>query len=301
MAKLRAILASARQTLGSNPGLLFVFLVAIAYSLALHPPTPVSEGLSVGQILFVDVYSVMLTIVWAPGLIFLVLASLLVQVFLGVWVSIELYAAHQGRPSGYFRNLFSIRLAQLVWCAVSMLIFYAAFGLLGLSLYLPLRALWLASFTVATPMLVVLFVMLYPLFYLSLSVSANLAAFPLSTGERIQAMLHLARPRSLRLLYLFYGVRLSLEVLLVFLLPIAAWRFFGSTFLAFVSVAGGLLIPFAFLRTSSYRLKIELLMPVRFVGRLFPEASSPSRDSLSAEQGQSESCAAIAGRGGSGL
>lgn len=98
----------------------------------------------------------------------------------------------------------------------------------------------------------------YPVFYFAQSVVALLATLPLKNCERSAKLTYLYSTRAFKILYPFYSVRIGLEFLLAFVLPLLLSYLNVLEFLIPWLVAVGLCVPFSFLRTLSFEVKLEI-------------------------------------------
>lgn len=105
---------------------------------------------------------------------------------------------------------------------------------------------------------VLLVIIGYPAFYFTQSVIALLATLPLRNCERWDKLTYLYSIRAFRILYPFYSVRIGLEFLLAFALPLILSSFHVLDFMIPWLVAVGLCVPFTFLRTLSFEVKLEI-------------------------------------------
>jgi|GEM_PF-4853915 len=103
-----------------------------------------------------------------------------------------------------------------------------------------------------------LVIMGYPVFYFAQSVAALLTTLPLKNCERSVKLKYLYSRKALKILYPFYSVRIGLEFLLAFVLPLLLSYLNVLEFLIPWLVAVGLCVPFSFLRTLSFEVKLEI-------------------------------------------
>ncbi|MCI0562483.1 MAG: hypothetical protein MN733_28695, partial [Nitrososphaera sp.] len=114
-----------------------------------------------------------------------------------------------------------------------------------------------------------LFAVLYPLYYLCLSVASMVAAFPRARVQKVGDAIFLLRYPRVWKLYLFYILRLGLEGVLLIVVPLVALTVLESPTIATASIAAGLFVPFALIRGASYELKLLLFEDYQPVRRIF--------------------------------
>ena len=266
------LLKHALGMLRQNPSVLLVFFFVIVYNGLQHWLLSVHDNVQVldlGAWAFESLPILVSEIFSDPIYLLLVLLALLAQAFFGVWVSQELMLIYQHQRRSVLDSLEHLRVAPFIWLFLAIVIVHLVFGAFGLALYAPAYALWHLRHMNFLPVLVFGFVVLYPLFYISLSVSATFSVLPFSTRERIKKMKYLASGKKIRALYFFYAARLAIEGVLVLVLPYMSLILFQNEALASISLTIGLLVPFALLRGSSYELKLELLISDPDINALF--------------------------------
>lgn len=98
----------------------------------------------------------------------------------------------------------------------------------------------------------------YPVYYFMQSLLGLMATIPLSNQDRTQKLKYLYSFNAIKTLYLFYSTRLGLELLLAFILPLMLTKLQVMEFLVPWLVFAGLCIPFTFLRSLSYEIKLYI-------------------------------------------
>lgn len=116
-------------------------------------------------------------------------------------------------------------------------------------LYYNINSLWFLFFVI---------VFSYPVFYFTQSVVGLLATLPLKNSERSESLKYLYCKRGIKTLYWFYAVRIGLEIFLAFLLPLIFYKLKILEFLIPWLVVVGLAVPFSFLRSLSYEIKLNI-------------------------------------------
>ena len=253
----------------SNPVLLFLILLILLYNHFYPDPIPKVTDVNVfspASLLGVldSVYEFVLTtkgqvLGWSS----LVIASALTMFNTGA-----LFAVFSGRPTVRegIRFVFSDRLLEYVSLQLVL-------GLAGA--YLLYLELWIFVYVIpSTGVLatVVIFLTLligYPMSYMVLSTGALLSGAKTSVREKGVYARVLLRGPNLKRLLIFYGVRIGLEILVAYAaLAIGRMLHVSLTATALVIVLLTV-VPFAWVRTTGFVLKLGMLRDTRWFSEYF--------------------------------
>ncbi|MFH0905667.1 MAG: hypothetical protein V1826_03035 [bacterium] len=147
-------------------------------------------------------------------------------------------------------------ISDYAWLLSVTLLIYIVFGVIAVSAYAPAYNLWHqlgADYSVA---LLTTFLILFPLYYLLISVSSFVAVIPSSPKVKTGALLRLLRPRPIAVLYAFYTVRIAAEAFLLLLAPWLSVRL-GNPVFGIVLAVIILAFPLSYLRAVSFQVRLN--------------------------------------------
>jgi hypothetical protein len=142
----------------------------------------------------------------------------------------------------YFQKAL-IHLGYILWIFVSYVFSYWLYKAFAVN------SVWIFALMVAA---------VYPIFYFSQSVSAMLATLPLKNSERSARLKYLYCVTAMKVLYPFYSVRIGIEWFLSAILPVFLAEMEVFKPLIPLLVAIELCVPFSFLRTLSFEIKLSI-------------------------------------------
>lgn len=164
-------------------------------------------------------------------------------------------------------------LAAVRWLMVAELLLYGlAIAALAI-IFLPLLMVWRAYHLDFSVWIVICVGLAYPLYYAAGAAASMVAVFPVASSAKVSVLRGLASRSNLGKLYVFYALRIGIELLLVVVVPLALSPLAAGRVLGSVSIALGLMIPFTLLQGAAYQLKLNLLSADPTVQRLFTPPS----------------------------
>lgn len=247
-------------------------LLAILFVIALDyysQSTSVEAGTSIGAWAYDALPRLIRSILNRPALIAAGIAASLLRSAVVTVIAQDMMCIYAGTRKGLLATVGKTSLRQILWFIAAELIAYAVFGLVASLFYLPTYIVWRVWNQDLSIALVGAFVLIYPVFYLVFSVLSMVAVMPFSSSKRLGIIRSLLSGDSFRKLYVFYLVRLGIEALLLFILPVVAVRYLHNGWLATVCVIIVLLLPIALFRGVAYEVKLGLLKTDPDVYRLF--------------------------------
>jgi hypothetical protein len=174
---------------------------------------------------------------------------------------------------GLISSLRAISWNNFWWFLKVELLIYIIFNAIAITFYTLCYFIWLKTGFEVLPVAILFaaFAFFYPLFYFSFSFASMVCVFPIGNQNRFNKIHHFLPWEALKRTYIFYGVRLSLEYLFLFVLPFIAVYFFKNIIVAKVFALFGLLLPLLLLRGSAYTFKLKILENDSDVKRLFKQ------------------------------
>jgi hypothetical protein len=170
-------------------------------------------------------------------------------------------------------SLKKITWGNFFWLLKYEAIVYIIFGLIAAIFYALSSYIWQLSSNglLALVVLFGVFVLLYPLFYISFSLCSTICVLPVTKAKKHTLLFYFFKPKNILPTYLFYLVRLALEYMFVFVLPFAALYFFKNVILANIFILLGLALPLLLLRGSAYEFKLNILRGDMDVQNIFAD------------------------------
>lgn len=188
---------------------------------------------------------------------------------ISVNVMLNITEVYRGRVYN-FKTIFTRNLTKaLVWFFIAEVILHLVFGLIGLLMYICCLFLYRCCQIDLILLLLGLSVFLYPFFYLLLSFSAMMAVLPLTSVDKISKFNYIFMKKNFFQIYIFYLVRIGMEMGLLIFCPLLISYFGLPTYLFSVSIALILTIPFAFFRGSGYEIKLLILSNDKQINTIF--------------------------------
>ncbi len=226
---------------------------------------------ALGQWAFRTLPSALIALLQQPAIVSILAATFLLKTILTVFVAKEMLMIYQRRRKSIKQSLTEMRLQEIWWFFLCECIAYCLFGSIALALYLPSYFVYHHYAIDCSYALVAAFVVLYPAFYILLSTGSMMSVLSLPANRRWQKLRILLLGKPIFTLYGFYFCRISLELALLFVAPYVALKLTHSYWLAIVTSAAGLILPFALLRGSAYELKLRLLSSDAEIRALFDQ------------------------------
>lgn len=219
--------------------------------------------------LFVRLPEELLQSVLSRTMILLGLMFFVAQTLATIVVAQDMTRIFLGCRASLGDSIRRIRSSDVLWFLAYELAVWFVFGLFALACYVSARAAWMQASVNGLIPLAVVFVVLYPVFYICLSAGSMVAVLPISSRERLSLLRIFLRWRNGVKMYSFYFVRLTVETILMIVVPAFAIALLKSYFLAVVSAIAGMAIPYSFLRGSAYELKLDILRDESVIQELF--------------------------------
>lgn len=193
----------------------------------------------------------------------------LVKTLVVVAIATDLMLIYQRKRGSIKATICNIRIQSIMWFLLAQIAVYMFFGAIACVSYQLTVAVREATSADPYIALLSLFAVLYPFYYMCLSVASLVAVFPRASVQKVEDAMYLLRYPRVWKLYLFYILRLGLEGVLVIVVPLVALTTLKSPTIAAISIAAGLLVPFALIRGASYELKLLLFENYQPVRRIF--------------------------------
>jgi hypothetical protein len=209
----------------------------------------------------------------------LLIGLYIVRTAITLLVSEEIMLMFRGRRQGTRSSLHNLKPRDGLWLGlVGMLCYIVAIAALAL-VYLPMLLLWRDAHVDLGILLLGLVALGYPVYYASVAAVSMVAVFPIASNARFRILRKLTRLRVAGRLYVFYGVRILIELLLLFVVPALVAPLHSGRIIGTISVSAGILIPFTLLQGAAYQFKLVLLADDPIVHGLFSAhlATNPLR------------------------
>ena len=247
--------------------LLFVFLI-VGWLTDRYSDVNLSFSSSA---VFTTVPKVLSSIIHSPLILSIVLGASLLKTYLVVGMGKDMMNIFIRGRKGLWQSLREITWGNFLWYLKVELLIYLIFNAIAVTFYTLCYALWLQTGFELLPVLILFgfFAFFYPLFYFSFSFTSMVCVFPISGKERWNKLYAFMPWKTLRTMYLFYAIRLSVEYFFILVLPFIAVSVFHNPLVAKWCVLVGLLVPLLLLRGSAYTFKLRVLKDDPDVKRLF--------------------------------
>jgi len=193
-----------------------------------------------------------------PLLIFTFLVIFFAQAFITVLIAQDMFSIYTGNRKGVIQSVSSIEIPNITWFFKYEIGIIVLFSLIAGVFYFPSLFVWQRFQIDLSSVFFAAFFILYPVFYACISFIVMFAVLPLNNNQRIEKLKSLFTLRRLLKIYSFYFARVSIELFLVIIFPFIIITFLKIRWLASLSVAIGLMIPFAVIRGSSYEFKLSM-------------------------------------------
>jgi hypothetical protein len=198
----------------------------------------------------------------------IIVAFLLKSLFI-VYFAHDLLLQFSNRRRGAFASLRSLKMRSVLvffglQCAV-----YIFFGLVALALFVLATKVWTAGHSFAAGIVIIPFLMLYPLFYISLSLSAFVSVLSEPMRMSLRLVWEFARPTMFWKTYLFYLGRSVVDYSCLFVVPLVILMVTRNWIISTLLIAISLSIPIALVRTSSFAFKLRVLSAQVCIRNLF--------------------------------
>jgi len=168
-----------------------------------------------------------------------------------------------------FESFFSFRLKYVIRFFILETNIYLLFGIIASIFYFAFKYLWI-NFNISTYLfLLIFFVLIYPFFYMSMSIAGFLSVLPLDTINILKKTKRLLKISTALNLYLFYGMRSLIEISTLTLVPYLVLTNFHNIILSGSLIAISLSIPNVILKGSSFSYKIHLFRDDKNIGIIF--------------------------------
>lgn len=154
-----------------------------------------------------------------------------------------------------------ITLSQVIWFLKLEFYLYFLFGAIALMFYGLTFLIWNVTKSELIPVVILGggFALLYPFFYIGLSLGSMFSVFPLSSKDKFRKISYFLPIKVLLPTYIFYAGRLFVEYIFIIGLPFISIHFFKNIYMANGFVILGLMLPLLVLRGSAYEFKLGIL------------------------------------------
>lgn len=168
-----------------------------------------------------------------------------------------------------FVSLYEIKIIYVIRFVVLETIIYVIFGIIAMIIYIIFRYIWLNYQFSTYFFLIIFFVLLYPLFYMSVSIAGFLSVLPLKIKTALKKIELFLSKNAFTKLYLFYGARGVLELSIFAFIPYIILSNINNVILSSVLIAMGLSIPNVVFKGSSFSFKLHLLKEDENIKEIF--------------------------------
>jgi len=202
----------------------------------------------------------------------------LVKIAVDLVTSFAMYRTYQQRSIALRETVGgALSATNYSWMLLAQLALYAGFLAFAAVSFFTSYAIWhLLGFDFSYA-LVGIAILVYPLYYAMLAMSALVAVFPWTASGRRRALVGVFwRWGSLWRAYLIYGLRILIEVTLLTIGLALAVLVFHSRLVATVSVLVALTLPLVLVRGASYGASLALLADQVAVSTLFRQTRHAS-------------------------
>ena len=180
------------------------------------------------------------------------------QAIVTVIIMTDLKFIYLGKRTNLQYTLRHINKSDICWFLGWEIIVYLAFGILGSFFYSLSYYVWNIYSLNTTLLLMGSGVMAFPLFYSLLSIGAKIAVVQATWKEKLKRMLYLGKPKNLLRVYIFYPIRLGVEVACFIVIPAFVLALTNNRLVAFIAGTIALLIPLATFRISTFEFFLSL-------------------------------------------
>lgn len=268
--RIKSVFGSAWSHIARHPGIVVSYFVAAVIGAVTDPTQQLSVGLTPDWF-YVALPSLVLEQLRSPTFWAMTLLTVLLQTGVTILVSEEVALAYDGTRTGIKSSLLRLKLSSWLWFLIVFSILTALFLLVGFMAIAASRYFWL-TWRIDTRLGVLLLaILLYPLYYLSLAAASMVAVFQVDSLERLVMLRLLAERKVLVPLYGFYCVRLVVEIILGVVLPVAFIILLQNKILSLISFCVAIVVPFALLRGSAYEMKLSAMKRRTYVSNRFSD------------------------------
>jgi len=183
----------------------------------------------------------------------------LIKTFLIVWINQDFFLLFQEKRKSLFSSFLKIRFRSILFFLTSEIIVYICFTLISFLFYIVTKQIWIYtdSTSLVLSILGVFFLLLYPIFYILISITATISVLSLDIEGKLKRISWFFEKNNFKTIYAFYFTRLTIECIFAIIMPIIIALFIGGI-LKFI-IGAFLMIPLFILRLSSFKLKLDIL------------------------------------------
>lgn len=264
----RNIFSDTWLVIKQNPSILVTFFVAACVAIFSDPSRQVKIGTTHGWF-FQDAPVLLADLIWSVKGAAILFVSILLQSAASILVANDVVLAYSGERLGMLPSLRQLQVRWLLryWCyAIGVWVPFLA--VVGILFWITLQT-WAVARIDLRGLFAVLALVCYVWFYLLLAIGSFVAVLDTSADTRRKILRSLLKPPAIGKLYMFYLLRILVEVALGAVLPVLILLLSGNRPLASVVFALAVLLPFALLRGSAFELTLAFLDQIDFIRAKF--------------------------------
>lgn len=193
---------------------------------------------------------------WKLSFIILIVAGF--KAYLLVIVFSDFKLIYQKERVSLLGTLHSVRQKNVLWCFIwNSFVTITYFGLIMILYFVGLFFWMNFKFSLLIINLAVI-IIVFPLFYAMLSIGGKMSVMPFPWAKRFFMMLSIINERRIKKVYTFYILRLFVEAICYFLVPVLLVSYIPNFLLRLMIIIPIILAPLILLRASTYEFFLSL-------------------------------------------
>lgn len=198
-------------------------------------------------------------IVHSPLVVGAIIFVSLLKSIISSFLSQDMVFMYQGHRKSLINSICNVSVRNVIWFIIAESLVYFVFALIAFSFYFSTYMIWHRMRLDFFILCALAFVLLYPVFYMTLSSIWMISAFPITPKARLKKVQILLTSNNFKRLYAFYGFRVLMESAILLCLPIIITIFMKDVHFIQVAIGFALVAPLALIRGSAYEIKLDLL------------------------------------------
>lgn len=214
---------------------------------------------SMGSWLFNDFLPLLLELLSSPIFFIIVIASLILKGVAIAYFAFDLSLQFKNLRTSAVQSALNLPIFSVLRFLGLQCVVYLLFGLIAFSVFFFCRT----FFDQETGLWVVVgsFGVLYPVFYASLSIASFVSILPFPFSESVAKARNFMAGTNLLKTYLFYFIRSLVDYACLIIIPTAILLVTNDWLWSLILISLSLSLPIAFVRTSSFAFKLQILSP----------------------------------------
>lgn len=203
----------------------------------------------------------------------ILLVCFLIMSYLIVGIGKDMLMIFTRKRKNLFDSMKHITITNVIWFLKLEFYLYLIFGIIALFFYGITFLLWQSTKMELLPIIILAgaFALLYPFFYIGLSLGSMFSVLPINSAEKFKKIKYFLPLKTLFATYLFYSARLFIEYIFIIGLPFISIYFFKNFYFANGFAILGLVFPLLLLRGSAYEFKLGILSKDSDIQKIFHE------------------------------